>query len=160
MRDAIRAALDHLKGLEFVDGANIAGLGWCFGGHPILELGTMHEKGVNCLISYHGVFDGVSNYQGTTADTIKTSAERNTQVLICNGNQDPFVPQDDIKKAKRLLESQGCEVNILNFDGVKHGFTNPAQDFNPSDAFAFNEQAAEDSWTLTIQLLRNTLSLT
>lgn len=83
-----------------------------------------------------------------------------TLVLICNGKQDPFVPQDDMKKAKMLLQSQGCEVNILNFDGVRHGFTNPAQDYNPSDSFAFNEEAAaEEAWTPTMQMLRESLSL-
>ena len=174
-RQVIRAALDHLDALDYVDGDHVAALGWCFGCHPILEMGMMQEDCVKCLISYHGVFDGVHMYQSTgvdkaiTADDIdddsksktnvSTTHNGKTRVLICNGKQDPFVPQDDMKKAKMLLQSQGCEVNILNFDGVRHGFTNPAQDYNPSDSFAFNQEAAEEAWTSTMQMLRESLSL-
>jgi len=165
LRRVITAAINHLKDLDFVQSNSIAALGWCFGGNPILELGLMQEECVRALISYHGVFDGVKEYEvcttGTSNESNATSgidkAATRTQVLICNGQDDPFVQQDDTKLAKDLLEMKGCDVSVFNFDGVKHGFTNPAQDYNPSDMFAFNEHAAKKSWDLTIQLLRQTL---
>ena len=159
LRRVISAAIDNLKNLEFVDSGSIAALGWCLGGHPILELGLMQEDCVRTLISYHGVFDGVKEYEASETGSLDGSdkAAIRTQVLICNGKDDPFVKLDDMKKAKGLLEMKGCDVSVLNFDGVKHGFTNPAQDCNPSDMFAFNEQAAKKSWDSTIQLLRKTL---
>lgn len=158
LRRTIAAAINHLKHLDFIKIDNIAAMGYCMGGHPILELGLMQENSVKTLISYHGVFDGVKEYANESNDSGGTSSATNrTQVLICNGKMDPFVQENDIEKAKNLLEIKGCDVTILNFDGVKHGFTNPAQDYNPSDAFAFNDHAAKTSWDSTIQLLRQTL---
>jgi len=161
LRRVVSAAMDCVKGLDFVDGGRIAGLGWCMGGHPILELGLMQEDCVRTLVSYHGVFDGVDGYEACetdiSSDVSKDQAATRTRVLICNGKDDPFVQQDDLKKAKDLMEMKGCDVTVLNFDGVKHGFTNPAQDYNPSDNFVFNEQAAKKSWDSTIRLLRDTL---
>lgn len=158
LRRSIAAAIHHLKELDFVQNHNIAALGWCMGGHPILELGLM-QSGIKALVSYHGVFDGVKDYE-TVDNSIKPGSpniDGNLQVLICNGKDDPFVEQDDIDKTKQLLERNNCKVQILNFDKVRHGFTNPAQDFNPSDAFAFDEYAAKKSWESTIHLLRRAL---
>eukprot|EP00547_Thalassionema_nitzschioides_P018472 CAMPEP_0194237694 /NCGR_PEP_ID=MMETSP0158-20130606/4623_1 /TAXON_ID=33649 /ORGANISM="Thalassionema nitzschioides, Strain L26-B" /LENGTH=394 /DNA_ID=CAMNT_0038971777 /DNA_START=224 /DNA_END=1411 /DNA_ORIENTATION=+ len=175
LRRAIGAAIHHIKeDLDFVNGDKLAGMGWCMGGHPILELGQMMNgiSGVRALISYHGVFDGVvvcdedddaaAASDDTSRDnptpTTTAAATTTTQVLICNGVDDPFVQQKHVENAKQLLERKGgCHVRVLNFDKVKHGFSNPAQDFNPSDAFAFNEDAATKSWDAAIQLLKETL---
>lgn len=87
-RQVIRAALDHLDALDYVDGDHVAALGWCFGCHPILEMGMMQEDCVKCLISYHGVFDGVHMYQSTgvdkaiTADDIDDDSKSKTNVSI------------------------------------------------------------------------------
>jgi dienelactone hydrolase len=154
LRRTIAAAIDYLKNLNFVKVGNIGAMGYCMGGHPILELGMMQVRSIKALISYHGVFDGVKEYESDPNDT---STDINTQVLICNGKNDPFVQQNDIEKAKNLLEKKGCHVTILNFTEVKHGFTNPAQDYNPSEAFAFNKDASKKSWEATLHLLRQTL---
>lgn len=157
LRQTISAALNFLRGVEFIDGNNIAGLGWCMGGHPILELGLMQEDSVKVLVSYHGVFDGVKDHLEKVGKDAKQT-DSPTRVLIFNGEEDPFVPQNDVNMANKILESQGCDVNIMNFDSVRHGFTNPAQDYNPSDAFSYDEDAANSSWESTINLLRETLT--
>lgn len=168
LRRTIAAAINHVKSLDFVRVDNIAALGYCFGGHPILELGLMQEGAVKVLISYHGVFDGVKDYQennnkdfnnnNNNIEVSESFKDKNgTKVLICNGMSDPFVRQNDINSAKLLLEKRGCDVEILNFENVKHGFTNPAQDYNTSDAFSFDENAAKVSWEATIDLLKRAL---
>ncbi len=163
LRRTITAAINSLKELEgYFQIDQISALGWCMGGHPILELGLMKEKSIKTLVSYHGVFDGVNDYKkefqpgrnDDFGDAATNTCTRKTKVLICNGKSDPFVHENDINKAKSLLEMKGCDVEILNFEGVKHGFTNPAQDYNPSDAFAFNKNAANASWEATIQILK------
>ena len=173
LRGVIAAAIDNLQRLEFVEGRKMAAIGWCMGGHPILELGLMQKDCVKSLVSYHGVFDGVQEYEtsnngggcsknvsmpGPPGENTETERRQsNTQVLICNGGDDPFVQNEDVEATKRILISQGCDVTVLHFDKVKHGFTNPAQDFNPSDSFAFNESAAKQSWESTLLMLRQTL---
>lgn len=162
LRRCVVAAIQHLKALHFVKVSDIAAMGYCMGGHPILELGMMQDDRVKALISYHGVFDGVKDYDipqegDSVVPTITPSLSyKSMKVLICNGKNDPFVDQDDVQKAKLLLEMEGCDVKILNFEYVRHGFTNPAQDFNPLEAFAYNEVAAKISWDSSIQLLNET----
>lgn len=158
LRRVIAAAIDYLKNLEFVNIEKMAALGWCLGGHPILELGLMQDERVKYLISYHGVFDGAKHYSDDLENLSETKSlvvrPHPTKVLICTGKEDPFVPENDVNNAKSLLETNGCDITILNFNNVRHGFTNPAQNYNPSDAFAFDPLAAEKSWKHTIQLLK------
>ncbi len=153
LRDSIQAALDVLRGVEEVDSNSIAALGWCVGGHSSLELGLIQEPSVKALISYHGVFDGVREANIGEASSQLSKRESNS-VLICNGKDDPFVEKEDVENTEKLLKQIGYNVLMLNFDGVKHGFTNPAQDYNPSEAFAFNEYAAEQAWEQTLRLLK------
>jgi dienelactone hydrolase len=52
-----------------------------------------------------------------------------------------------------------CQVTLSNLQGAKHGFTNPAQDFNPIPAFGFNAKAANLSWTAACNLLQSQLGI-
>lgn len=153
LRDTLDSALDYLHGLQYADTSRVAGMGYCMGGHPIFELGMMRKENVKALISYHGVFDGASQHKSQSESTPAVSP---TKILICNGKKDPFVPTQDLESAVDLLRKAGNDVDVKLFDCF-HGFTNPAQDYNPSDAFAFNEEAASSSWDATIHLLRKEL---
>ncbi len=153
LRQTIEAILDTLKLFDKVDNDRIAAMGWCMGGHPILELSTMEVDGVKVLITFHGVFDGILENDGND-DSIK---DHNKSVLICNGLSDPFVSNDSLQFGKSVFERNYWNVEVLNFDNVKHGFTNPAQDFNPSENFAFDKYAADCSWEATRMLLKRQL---
>ena len=48
-------------------------------------------------------------------------------------------------------------VTVLDFENTKHGFTNPAQDWNPNPAFEYNDEAATQSWEATMELLQRKL---
>ena len=37
----------------------------------------------------------------------------------------------------------------------EHGFTNPAQDFNPNDAFLYNDEAYHKSWSAALELMKS-----
>ena len=158
LRETISAALDALGRINQVDNQRIGAMGWCMGGHPILELGRMKINGVNALITFHGVFDGITD---DPADKSKDTEQKEKgavdRVLICNGKSDPFVSQENLEIGRKTFETNSWDIEVLNFDNVKHGFTNPAQDFNPSDAFAFNEEAASTSWEATKKLLERQL---
>ena len=181
LRQRICAALKLLQKLDEVDEKKIGALGWCLGGHSIFELGVMHFPGVCALSSFHGVFDGNCNvrdrkkdvtnkeYVTKTVDGMidgsvtpiqgnekerKEEQNKKTQVLICNGKDDPFVSSKDLDTCISVLRAiDGCTVKKMEFEGVKHGFTNPAQDSNPSLAFEYNEKAAIKSWHEATQLL-------
>jgi dienelactone hydrolase len=163
-----------------VDPNRLAGMGWCMGAQPILELLTLQQQqdeksdeiseedltthfSVGAIISYHGVFHRDSPLLDEESSSI--IAARNQQnemvqqrdVLICNGKSDPFISQNDLEVAKKLMEEKMYNVTVMEFDGAKHGFTNPAQNFNENDAFEYNEYAAKESWKATMELLKRRL---
>lgn len=165
LRRNVAATVHHLKSLDFVKVTNIAAIGYCFGGHAILELGLMDQNEIKALITYHGVFDGAGDYitqesklatDNNSCQTSQSTSPKDPQLLIFK-KDDPFVNIDDIESAKVLLEKKGYEVKVIHSNRVRHGFTNPAQDYNPSDAFAFSEFAAKQSWDSTIELLKEVL---
>lgn len=157
LQSRIRAAVNTLKEVApEVDTNRLAALGWCLGGYSILEMGRMKISGVKAMITFHGVFGEV------TPPDLKRSQNdaEGGDILICNGKLDPFVDQEaSLRNAIELLEKQGHSVRLMNLAGAKHGFSNPAQDFNPDEAFAYNSEAAEKSWTETLSLLKKNCSL-
>jgi len=157
LRETIEAALLELQNHHLVCSDRIAALGWCLGGHPILEFGLMQDPAIKALISYHGVFRGAVINEKFTESNVNDDTSKKCQVLICHGVDDPFVDVADVEMAKEaLIKHFGCEVNVLNFQGVRHGFTNPAQDWHPNrEAFGFDKNAAQVSWQETIQILKD-----
>lgn len=160
LRETIQASLLELQNYHLVSSDRIAALGWCLGGHPILELGLMQDPAIKALISYHGVFRGAVINEKSTESNINDGTSNKCQVLICHGADDPFVDDADVEMVKEALITHcGCQVNVLNFQGVRHGFTNPAQDWHPNrEAFGFDKNAAQVSWKETIQILKDAFS--
>ena len=121
------------------------------------------------MITFHGVFrDGLFNGggpsgTGTTASNMtqletSSSSSNPAEVLICNGLDDPFVSENDVKVAKEIFEQNDFAVSILKLQNARHGFSNPAQSFNDNPSFDYNEKAAIESWDMTLKLLKRTLA--
>ncbi len=53
----VLAALDALKGLEIVDGAQIGAIGYCLGGKLVLDLARAGRLEVKGVVSFHGILD-------------------------------------------------------------------------------------------------------
>jgi dienelactone hydrolase len=100
-----------------------------------------------------------STSTATTVNIIPPPPQQQQQpeVLICNGNDDPFVSIHDLQITQRRMMQSGYNVTIVQYEDAKHGFTNPAQQYNANDAFDYNDIAATESWTSTIALLRRQL---
>jgi len=159
----VQAAVDALKDLNFVDSTKIGSIGFCMGGHPCLEIGRMNISGMKATVTFHGVFDSVAVDQ-EVAEVARVSVADNPApadrpcCLVCNGQDDPFVKSEDLEKCKQLFETNGWEWNLVQYERTWHGFTNPAQDLNPSDSFAFNKDAAVSSWKSACELLNDKFS--
>jgi len=154
--------------------AKIGALGWCFGGHSILEMTRHfpHHLGVNCAVSFHGVLDGIQELGPVPGDTkhfgsfSSSSSSSAFRLLLCNGKEDPFVKRMQLSYYQNhILKDRMCGNNniqwkLLNFDHVRHGFTNPAQVHHPNQAtFGYDEEAANESWEAAIATLRQSLLL-
>jgi len=146
----------------------MAAMGFCLGGQPILELARLDREyddfSVRAMITFHGVFArGVPLLLPTTAVTETDIMIQNKKiadkpsVLICNGDKDPFVTSKDVEDATKFLEGHGFVVEVMNVKDAKHGFTNPAQDFNPNPAFGYSTNGSILTWIKTLDLLRSTM---
>ena len=154
----IRAAVDTLLAQPGVDSNRLAGLGFCMGGHPILEMARMKIPSIKALVTYHGVFDGVERLSlGSNSNDELGNSKPN--VLICTGDDDPFVKEQHLQGAIAMFTEVGCNCRVISFENTRHGFTNPAQDYNPSDAFAFDAHAYLESFSATRSLLRKAFEL-
>ena len=161
----IQASVEALSTLEGVDTNRLGAMGFCMGGHPCLEIARMNISGMRAVVTFHGVFDNIEDEGSSSAggyesvsNAEKTSKSR-PHALICHGACDPFVKQEELEACERMFRQNGWEWELLKFDDARHGFTNPAQDFNPSEAFEFHETAAATSWAAACNLMKRKLTL-
>jgi dienelactone hydrolase len=154
LQSRVRAAVDTLREQSDVDPSRIGIVGFCLGGHPILELGRMPDIPVKAMVSFHGVFGSVHKFKLTEADV---KSDSSCQVLICTGNDDPFVPKEDVLAAQDMFERLGHHCATISFEDTKHGFTNPAQSLNTNPAFDYNANSYRSAWNAMCKLLEDVL---
>lgn len=156
LRRRIRAGLLTLTNIEGVDKERIGAIGWCFGGQIALEVVNMqmNVEGLKALATFHGVFSGADALSMDT-DASKSTSTHLPRVLICNGVNDPFVPQGDKLHCQNALINHDWEW--VDYENCLHGFSNPAQATNPNPNFDYNENAARKSWDFVCKLLHETI---
>jgi dienelactone hydrolase len=153
LQKMIRAALQGVSALSQVDSRKLAALGWCLGGHVVLELGQMKRHEIQAMVTFHGVFGGLP----VPKSDKEVSLEGSCEILICHGTEDPFVPPEDLGQALETLQYFCHTTSLLQLKGAKHGFSNPAQDFNDNPAFGFHQEAAAKAWRQGLALLKRRL---
>ena len=158
LQSRVKAALNTLRAQPGVDPSRIGILGFCLGGHPILELGRMKDDSVRAMVSFHGVFGSVHKMKVTAEGEVAGKNNKSsTRVLICTGNDDPFAPSNDLDETKSMFENLGYQVTIEVYKDTKHGFTNPAQAYNTNPAFGFDATSCRSSWNAMLSLLKDKL---
>ena len=134
----IDAAMEQFKKNEMVDTANMAIMGYCFGGAMSIiaaQLGA-NLKGA---VSFHGNLNVVP----VNKDLLKA------EILVCHGNADQFVPQAEVNLFRQQMDSLGLKYEFKGYDSATHAFTNPeatamGQKFNIP--IAYNAKADSASW--------------
>lgn len=110
----VEAALEQLRKNAQTDTANVAVIGYCFGGAVALGVAKLGAD-VKAAVSFHG------NLNVVPADKQLLKAE----VLVCHGNADPFVPQAEVDQFKKQMDSIGAKYVFKGYDSATHAFTNP-----------------------------------
>eukprot|EP00591_Stephanopyxis_turris_P016319 CAMPEP_0195532442 /NCGR_PEP_ID=MMETSP0794_2-20130614/38135_1 /TAXON_ID=515487 /ORGANISM="Stephanopyxis turris, Strain CCMP 815" /LENGTH=309 /DNA_ID=CAMNT_0040664655 /DNA_START=209 /DNA_END=1138 /DNA_ORIENTATION=+ len=153
------SAAEALSSVPEVDPQRLAAIGWCLGGQPILELGRVKSAAysIRAMATFHGVFQRDELAPVLTDESPSSESASGGTVLICNGKDDPFVSAKDLEDSKNCFEANGWTVDLQQYEGAKHGFSNPAQEFNKDPAFGYNEEVATKSWDATLQLLEKQL---
>ena len=132
------AALNKLKSYKEVDSANIAAIGYCFGGGMLLNIVRMGEP-LKGIVSFHG------SLVGTPADKNILTAK----ILVLHGDDDKFVPATEVTAFKKQMDSIGASYTFKSYPGATHAFTNPdatamGQKFRIP--IAYNAAADTASW--------------
>jgi dienelactone hydrolase len=68
------------------------------------------------------------------------------KILVCNGNDDPFVPREQVTALIEELTKVGADWQIINYGGTVHSFTNPEADSRGVPALKYNKLSDERSW--------------
>jgi dienelactone hydrolase len=139
MKARFNAALELLKRDEHTDPAQIAAIGYCFGGGVVLAM-AREGADLKAVVSFHGSL-------GTQSPAEKGMVK--AKVLVCNGADDKFVSAEAIKNFKEEMNSAGVDYKFENYPGAIHGFSNPgATEMGKKFGLgiAYNEKADKKSW--------------
>ncbi len=142
MQARARAAYDAFIKTGKVDAAQIAAIGYCFGGTTVLEMARngLPLKGV---ASFHGILATPS-----PAKKGKVTA----RVLVFNGTADKMVLPADVKKFEDEMQIAGVDYQVHNFKNAAHSFT--VWDANmPEKGIQYNKKADMKSWKLLKKFL-------
>lgn len=134
----IDAALNKIKDFPQADTANIAAIGYCFGGTVVLNTAKLGEN-YKAVVSFHGGLEGPA----PDKDLLKA------KVLVCHGGADPFVPQEQVDLFRKQMDSINADYTFKVYDSATHAFTNPdateiGKRFNIP--IAYNAAADSASW--------------
>lgn len=131
----IKVAIDELV-KQGADPANIAVIGYCFGGTGALEAarGALPVKGV---VSFHG---------GLGKDTTRANGPIVPRVLVLHGADDPYVPQAQVTAFQNEMRAAKADWQMIYYANAVHAFTEPAAGNDNSKGAAYNELAAKRSW--------------
>lgn len=134
----VKAALDSLKTLDFVDTNKIAVIGFCFGGLCALDIARSGED-VKGAVSVHGLFVKPENLYKDV--TIKA------QVLALHGYDDPMVLPKDVNGFCEEMTKAKADWQLHIYGNAKHAFTNPSANDHKLGT-VYDEKIANRSWRL------------
>ena len=143
LRQRITAAVSVLGEQAEVDAANIAAMGYCFGGLCVLDLARSGSK-VKGVVSFHGLFSPPEN-----TDTNSITAK----VLCLHGYDDPMAEPEAMMALAAELSAAGADWQIHAYGNTVHAFTNPAAN-SPEMGAVYSESADRRSREALLNFLQ------
>ena len=142
LQSRLTAALETLGSQPEVDSAQMAAMGFCFGGLCVLDIARVGTD-IKGVVSFHGLFGAPEN---TTGVKIKA------RVLALHGHEDPMVPVDAVVALEKELTEAGADWQIHVYGNTLHAFTNPLAN-DPDFGTVYNEAADKRSWQTLLNFL-------
>lgn len=147
-RGRLEAAINRLRQHPAVADEGMAVIGYCFGGSVAMNM-ALSGMPIDVAISFHG------------APTLAVEAPQafDGAVQIHNGAADPLIEREALSTMARTLAARGAEVEVIDYPGATHGFTNPGADaLGEAFGLPLGYDAAADaaSWQSALLLLGRT----
>ena len=140
------AWLDKVAGRADVDETRTAAIGFCYGGHTVLELARSGAD-LKAAVSYHGILQ--------THARAERGAVRAHVVAYC-GATDPYAPLADVDALRQeMLDADVEHYQVTVFGGAGHGFTDPEAGVLGLDGVAYDPLARDLAWNGTLVLLEH-----
>lgn len=130
-----------------VDRSRVAAIGYCFGGHCVLELARSGAD-ARAVVSYHGTLK--------TEAPMPAGAFKGHVAAYC-GAEDPYAPLEDITALRKEMEAAGARYAMHVFAQVAHGFTDPHAVNHSQPGIRYDAVAEKVSWAGTLALLGEVL---
>ena len=117
MRKRAQGAVDAFKAQTVVplDTANMAAIGFCFGGGAVLELARSGAD-LDAFVSFHGNLDTPN-----PADAKQIKAP----VLVLHGADDPAVPKEQVDGFIAEMKATDVDWQMNSYGNAVHSFTDP-----------------------------------
>jgi len=135
----LQAAYDTLRAHPLVDPERIGAMGYCLGGALSLHMGRIGLP-LQGVASFHGALK---------AAHAAKQGEFKPAVLICHGEADGMVPNEDQQAFRKEMDELGVDYTFNSYPGAKHGFTNP-EATNKGKKYglplAYDERTDRQSW--------------
>ena len=132
-------SLAELRAQPEVDAAQVAAIGFCFGGLCVLDIARTGED-LAGVASFHGLLGAPGNTQGNTI---------NARVLVLHGWDDPMATPDDVHSLASEMSAMGADWQMHAYGNTMHAFTNPSAN-NVDMGTLYDATADRRSWqTLT-----------
>jgi carboxymethylenebutenolidase len=135
----VQAAVERLRGLPAVTGAQIGVIGFSLGAYWSLHLSQVRPDDVGAVVTIYGTDDG--DYRTSRAAYLGHFAEH-----------DDYEPLEAVRALEAKIRAAGREVTFHVYPGAGHWFVEP----NRPDVY--NAAAAERVWERTLDFLKAQLA--
>lgn len=120
--------------------AEIASVGWCFGGMLSLQSALLEgQKAKGCVM-----------YYGRPEQDVNKLKTLDTDVIGFFGTQDKGITPESVKMFEENMQKAGKKLTVKMYD-AGHGFANPS---NP----VYNKEATADAYKLAVAYLKRKLN--
>jgi dienelactone hydrolase len=145
-RELAGAGLKILLDQPRVDPTKVAAIGYCFGGHLVLELA---RAGTNLAVV-------VGFHPRLATPRPLDAANITAKVLVCVGTEDPLISVGERLTFEEQMRAAGVDWRMNLYGGAQHSFTHPGVDRIGVPGLLFDPISAERSWRAMLDLFDET----
>lgn len=145
-RALARAGLDVLLDEPRADPTRVAAIGYCFGGHLVLELARAGTD-LAAVVGFH---------PRLATPRPMDAANITAKVLVCIGTEDPLISVGERLTFEEQLRAAGVDWRMNLYGGAQHSFTHPQVDRAEVAGLRFDELSTQRSWRAMLDLFDET----